>query len=347
MALPLGEVSMLEAASEAATPALRAAIGLCGRVAADLGARVTRIVPAGWEDDTPFLQAGKRTLRGHGAERASLLAALAAQSDVLVCDAAILDSAAPRRVRAVLSMDGSASGDAAQSEFTIEAQSGLLDIVGDPARAPLRLGGHQTAYAAGLAAYAGVAAALCQPALSEGPRHVRVSLLEIAVWLNWKSLAVVLRGSPPPKRPGFAAEWPVLPCADGHVAVVHRVQEWPTLLRVIDDPALHEERFQSIAGRRAHRAALNAILARFFATRTRTEIHALSLRHKLPFGPVLAPDEVCRDPQMLARGMFRPVAVTNGATAHGIAWLPRLPVLWNGEELLPADHADGVADAVT
>jgi crotonobetainyl-CoA:carnitine CoA-transferase CaiB-like acyl-CoA transferase len=241
---------------------------------------------------------------------------VAARADVLVSDAGLpARGIQAARVCAVLSMDGTPAGDIAQSEFTIEARAGLLDVVGDPDRSPLRLGGHQTAYAAGLAAFTGMMAALCQPALPEGPRHVRVSLLETAIWLNWKGLAVVQRTGKAPRRAGGLGEWPVLPCADGHVVAVHRVQEWARLQALVDDPVLREERFQTVAGRRAHRADLNAVLARFFAPMTRAEIHAMALLQKFPFGPVWTPEELRADAQMLARGVFA-------------GPLPRVPVIW-------------------
>ena len=323
MALPLSDLVLVESVGEAAPPALAAAIGMCGRVAADLGAAVTRLTYA---DDTPepFLHAGKRSLRAHGPEVRSLQAGLVEPAHVLVSDVQWPAALAPRQVHVTVSMDGLDSTVAPQSEFTIEARSGLLEIVGDPARAPLRLGGHQTAYAAGLAAFTAAAAALCQPPLPEGARHARVSLLETAIWLNWKSIAVAALTGNSPKRAGAKAEWPVLPCADGYVAVVHRAQEWSRLRQIVDTPEIRAERFQSVLGRREHRAELNIILARYFGPLTRADIHALSLQHKMPFGAVWTPDELRGDPQMTIRCMFRSVSGEGGERR-----LPRLPVLWN------------------
>jgi hypothetical protein len=327
MRLPLSGVSLVEAASPDAPPGLLAAIGLCGRVAADLGASVARVVCAeNTAAGQPFLDHGKRTLRASRKDGMALVASLVPQAGILVSDFAVHDSlAALPPVCAVLSMGGTAEGDRLSSEFTIEARAGLLDIVGEPDRSPLRLGGHQTAYSAGLAAFTGIVAALCQP-VSPQPRLVRVSLLETAIWLNWKGLAVAQRTGVSPKRAGSRAEWPVLPCKDGHVVVVHRMQEWERLKSLIGDPALQEERFQTVLGRRENRADLNAILARFFAGLSRAEIHALSLRHKMPFGPVWSPVELLSDPQMIARDVFRDVTFDDR-----IMHLPRLPALWRGE----------------
>jgi crotonobetainyl-CoA:carnitine CoA-transferase CaiB-like acyl-CoA transferase len=326
MALPFQGLSILEAASAASPPGLAAAIALCGRVAADLGACVLRWIPA--DDADPqaaaFLHAGKTGMRAAGGKADALLADLGDRVGAAILDSALHASLGPDRtprICVVVSMDG--TDDLRQSEFTVEARSGLLDIVGDPGREPLRLGGHQTAYGAGLAAFTALAAAVAAPETAE--RTVaHVSLLETAIWLNWKSLAVTERSGRPPRRPGAAAEWPVLACADGHVALVYRMQEWQRLLEAIPDPSLRDERFQSVAGRRANRVEINAILARNVARLTRMDLHALALRYKLPFGPIWRPQELLDDPQMRARDFFSHQA--GGAT-------PRLPVLWNGARL--------------
>jgi hypothetical protein len=327
MALSLSGLTIVEGCSPAAPPALAAAISLCGHVAGQLGATVLRWLPEGQEEDAAdpairFLHAGKRAMRGGQAEDPSLLAAMLGGADAAVLDLSLAERlAAGPGPRAVLSMDGTT--DPWQSEFTIEARSGLLDVVGDPLREPLRLGGHQTAYAAGLSAFTGLVGALCGRE-DRAAHEVRVSLLETAIWLNWKNLAVADRTGIAPRRRGGEAEWPVVPCADGHVALVYRFQEWPRMLQVVTDPAIREERFQSIEGRRIHRVALNAILARHFAPMTRAEVKALSLTWKLPFGPVWNTAEIRDDPQMRVRDVF--TAVEEGV-------VPRLPVLWSGERL--------------
>src|SRR3546814_17646150 len=57
------------------------------------------------------------------------------------------------------------SSDVCSSDLIdILAIEGLLDIIGDPTREPLKLGGHQCAYTAGLAAFTGLVAALARAA---------------------------------------------------------------------------------------------------------------------------------------------------------------------------------------
>jgi crotonobetainyl-CoA:carnitine CoA-transferase CaiB-like acyl-CoA transferase len=221
--------------------------------------------------------------------------------------------------------------DAPASEFTIEALSGLLDLVGDPEREPLRLGGHQTAYAAGLAAYLGMIGALARGDGKQARGPVRVSLLETAVWLNWKTLGTASRNGESPTRPGATAEWHVVACADGFAALVYRTPEWEAMLAVANDARLREERFQSAEGRRAHGRELNRILAEAFAGMTRVEIRNISLKKGLPLGPVWSPSELIGDAHMRARDFFSDVAIDGIA-----AKMPRLPVRWNGLSFVPA-----------
>jgi crotonobetainyl-CoA:carnitine CoA-transferase CaiB-like acyl-CoA transferase len=332
--LPLADTLILEAVDAAAPAALTQAAGMCGRVAADLGARVLRIDVAPEADRSPtdlFLHGGKERVPVQPATAAALIADVASRADAVICDPAIFaaQGEAWRALPIILAMARDAP--LAGSELTIEAQSGLLDLIGDPAREPLRLGGHQTAYAAGLAAYLGLVAGLTRRSAGLAAGPVRITLLDVAVWLNWKTLAMSARTGTAPSRSGAQGEWTIIACADGHFALVYRVPEWPLLVALAGDPRLEEPRFQTPSGRREHRPQLNAILSDAFATRTRAEIRKRALALKLPLGPVWTPEELLRDPHMTFRSFFAPVTVVERRLA-----MPRLPVMWNGRAFPPA-----------
>jgi crotonobetainyl-CoA:carnitine CoA-transferase CaiB-like acyl-CoA transferase len=334
MNLPLQDTRVVEAIGAQAPEALRLAAALAGRIAADLGAAVVRVEAAAEPPRGPLpltLGLGKRTLRCRNADIADLLADATAGADAVLVDGALYDSIGERLGRAlpvVVTMTADAVA-APESELTVAARSGMLDIVGDPALAPLCLGGHQTAYAGGLAAYLALVAGIVR---RSGDQHrqkpLRVSLVDVSVWLNWKTLGMVEVAGFSPMRAGMGADWVIVPCKDGYVATVFRFNEWPALKAATGDPRLEDERFATPAGRRANARALNAILAEIFAAMTRAEIKALSIRHKLPLGPVWTPAELLEDPHMRARGFFH--ATTSGD--GGSMQLPRLPVRWNGAQ---------------
>jgi crotonobetainyl-CoA:carnitine CoA-transferase CaiB-like acyl-CoA transferase len=245
---PLSGVTVVESFSPYCPLALRLAGALAGRIAADLGARVVlletpegdplRKMPpmtrAGDNAVFAFLAAGKQSV----SDRPTMARRLLGQADAVLADTerADLPAAAPTCV--LLSMlpqtDCLDRGAAwPQSEFTVMALGGLLDVVGDPAHPPLRLGGHQLAYAAGLAVYAGLVSGLMRRL---SPEVARVALMDGAVWLNWKSAASVACLGMLSTRTGRAAELPVLRCADGYVALVYQATDWAALCRLCDAP---------------------------------------------------------------------------------------------------------------
>lgn len=355
---PLSGLTLVELNSPGCPLALRLSAALAARIAADLGAEVIKLEPADGDPtralapligDTgaafAFLNAGKKSLRlprdDDGAR--DVARRLIARAELAVIDDAVPawlgDGAQSRRAMSVLSMTAPGLAPArAQSEFTVMALGGLLDIVGDPAREPLRLGGYQLAYSAGLAAYAGLVAALCQAKGSGACEIARANLLDVAVWLNWKTLVAADAQQTPPRRAGKDAEWRALRCADGWVALVHRDADWPALRELGGDPRLDDEKFQTGSGRRRNARALSAILEPAFLRLTRREIRDLALKKRIPLGAVWSPSELERDPQMLAREFFRRVPVQGGA-----ALIARLPVLWNGQAFAPGAIPSPVA----
>ncbi len=217
------------------------------------------------------------------------------------------------------------------SEFTVMALGGLLNVIGEPDREPLRLGGHQAAYAAGLAAFTGLVAGLC--GTSTETEIARVSMLEAVIWLNWKNLASAATTGTAPGRAGKFAEWQVLRCADGWVALVYQDGDWPLLARVIGDKRLDDPALADRAARQACAAAIGEIVQRRFAALTRAQIREIALQRRLPLGPVWSPEELARDPHTLARDFLASVRLPDGPTVP----MPRLPVLWNGQGFPPGD----------
>ncbi|KQP19265.1 hypothetical protein ASF45_24590 [Pseudorhodoferax sp. Leaf265] len=350
---PLQGRVVLEAVSPRSSWGVRLAAAFAGRIAADLGAQVICLQATG-EAAPPdtnaadqemsalhsFLCAGKKIATGVSVDATSTLAReTAGGANALLGDAWLRSAAAdalgqrlaadaPRAVVQVDMLPRQHAHEPAVSEFTVEAESGLLDLVGDAGREPLRLAGHQVAYSAGLAAYTGMVAAFCRR--GHPVPVVRVSLLEAALWLNWKNLATVLIGQTAATRSGQAMSWPVVRCADGWVAVVYQPHEWETLRDTLGDPRLQHPRFDTPAGRASHGSELAALFDASLATLTRKEVNALAARHRLPLGVVQSAGELADDPHYRMRRFVGSVASDAGSVS-----LPRLPVLWNGELFAP------------
>lgn len=334
---PLAGLTVVEAMSSDADLALRLSAAMAGRIAADLGARVVilernggnplrRLAPftaAGESAVFAFLGAGKHSVL----DQPRIAARILRDADAVIADAARTDlpDAVPARV--LLSMLAQ-EGAPPMSEFTVMALGGLLDIVGDAAGPPMRLGGHQLAYAGGLAAYAGLAAALLQ---RPGPETARICLLDVAVWINWKSVASAACLDTIMTRTGRGAEWPILRCADGYVALVYQTKDWPALRRLCADPRLDGDRFATTEARHQNRLELADIVEAALTHLTRQQLQERAMEMRLPLGPVWEIGELRCDAQMLARAFLsEPLGI------------PRLPVLWNGVAF-PVGHAPTAA----
>lgn len=206
--------------------------------------------------------------------------------------------------------------DPAMSELGLMALSGILDATPSNEGEPHRLGGHQPAYAAGLAAFTAAAAGL------RTSRHdfVDISLFDVACWLNWKAAAtVVLFGREAATRDkAQRGGWHTMRAKDGHIALVYMNKDWPALCDLIGDEGLQDARFASQKLRGENMVALNAIMAPWFAARTRAEITNAAQAQRIPIGPVLTLQELLSDRQHSARKFL----MQNGE--------PRTPLMWDG-----------------
>lgn len=352
MTPPLAGLRIVERTGLNSPPGERLAVMLAGRMAADLGATVLKIELPGGDPlragegaaSFAFLNAGKQSHVVSEGDAGRVMHLLEG-ADALIADSITAASAGapgatlpPDRPTAIVSVSllgPDAPPEAPASEFTVMALGGMLDIVGDPAREPLRLGGHQLAYSAGLSALTGLAAALCLPARQAYgvriPETVHVSLLETAIWLNWKSLASAAAGEPVPHRSGQSGDWPVLRCADGWVALVYQDADWPGLRKLAgDDPRLADPALATAAGRRGRTGEIGRVVEEYLLKLTRQEIHDRALAARLPLGPVSSVSELIDDPHFVAREFFQTVQSDKGGAT---LLMPRLPLLWDGEAL--------------
>jgi len=363
--LPLARFTIVEVNDVNVPLCLRLATSLAAKIAADLGAHVLKIEPPGGDPvrrAPPLLpQGGSALFQFLNTSKHSLvldlageagraaLARLVDKSDVVLFEepaqvAAMLrtGTATPVEIAAFpLEMD------AAQrpvSELAIQALGGLMHMVGEPARKPLKLGGHQASYAAGLTAFTGLMAALAARDAGRAAPSVRVSLAEVMQWVNWKAASGAAALGTSPGREGKNSEFQVLPCRDGHVAVVYTVTQWPATRTLVGDPRLDDPKFSTRAGRRQNIAELYSALAPWFADKTREEIQETAQAKGVPFGPIFSPAELLQTEQYVARGFLADMA----HPMEGRLRLPQLPVQWNGcsfaprpAPTLPPPHSSG------
>jgi len=290
------------------------AIAMAAKLAAAFGATVVRPVPPGGD---PMAALPPLLPDGSSAVARFLLAGRAEGPADGRFDAAVGGFGAATAADAALRVRVSVFGpgdDPPMTELGLMALSGMLSAMEWGGRAPCRLGGHQPAYAAGLAAFTALAAGL-----RAGMRDVAdVSMFDTACWLNWKATATVaLKGADAARAEAARPrDWRTARARDGHVALVYMAKDWAALRDLVGDPRLHEPCFATQASRVENMAALDAILDPWFAAHTRAEITAAAQARRVPVGPVLTPAELLTDRQHAARGFLGP----DGA--------PRLPLRW-------------------
>lgn len=314
--LPLAGKTVLEYAGGSASRGIVQSIAMAGRLAQDFGAEV--IVIREQEDlldrhEIAFLDRGKSHLPASwqrwGDRR---IDAVLVDADM----AGIVRSADIRVIFHAMQKGGAAPA----SEFTAMAKGGLLDVVGEPDREPLRLGGHQLAYSTGLTGYTALIAGFCH----DEPVSIDVGMLETAVWLNWKAAAATRLTGEAPHRQGEKSEWRTIRCADGYVAIVYENADWANIVELADDDFLRNPEFKDRAGRVRASQAIAGALEAAFLKRTRAELRDISLEKRLPFGPVWAVNELRNDRHLASRKFM-----SDGPAGT----VMRPPILWNGESL--------------
>ena len=348
--LPLAPYTVVEVPAPGAPALHRLALGLAGKIAGDLGARVIKLVPrAGdplhaipvlpWEAGAAPAAAGRyldtsKTVVAldldDPADRAEA-DRLVAGADAVLTDGPYANEEIWRDRVAVLVQalpPGSPLAGAPLSEICLLALSGMPDIVGDPARAPLMLGGHQAAYAAGLAAFSALATGLAGLAAHGTGECYDVDVRDVLAWVNWKAVfATAFRGGSPVSREGRQAEWQVVRCKDGWIAVVFNEKDWPALARLVGHPDLLDPALTNVAGRAARRADYMPHIERWCAERTRDEAYRAAQAVKVPFGPVVDPAEMPADPQLSARSAL--ARLDDGTV------MPQVPGRWSGHGFAP------------
>ena len=190
-----------------------------------------------------------------------------------------------------------------QSEATLFAASGLADLCGDSDDAPLVPKAHYGSHTIGYAVYCALCALIAAEVRFGRHDCVRVDGLAVLGWINWKAGAAGLMGRDI-SREGKLAEWPVIECADGHVAFLFTERDWPEIVRMIDDPALDDPRFASFAGRAKHRRIYMNIIAAWCKTRDKATLQAAFDAHSIPSTGVATIFEILNDPVLAHRGTF-------------------------------------------
>ena len=236
------------------------------------------------------------------------------------------------------------------TELTVEALGGVMAVVGDPDRPPVKLGGEQASYLAGL--NAAVATLLALEARDHSGRGqvvdtaIQESLLTVLgnIPIMYSHLATVARriGS----RHHRTHPTAIFPCQDGYVGIAAQTpQQWEALCLLVDRPELLVDPRFTTGVQRAERAdELDAVLFPWFLARTRHEVMQACQARRIPVGLSCTIPELLDDPQYAASGFFRDIDHPSTGTARypgGAFQLPQTPCM-SGRAPLLGEHNDVV-----
>jgi crotonobetainyl-CoA:carnitine CoA-transferase CaiB-like acyl-CoA transferase len=339
--LPLVGIRVLELAQGVPGP-------FCGKLLAEFGAQVLKVEPptgdiarhqGPFAHDHPepegslsflYLNTAKRSITLHLGCRAGMriFERLVGHADVVIGDqTAVVPGSIPNFPRLIYTsirpfgLNGP-QADWPCTELTVQALGGAMAIVGDPDRAPVKLGSEQASYLAGL--NAAVATLLALEAREPADRgqvidiSMQESLLTILgnIPILYSHLATVARriGS----RHHRTHPTAIFPCADGYVGMAAQTpQQWEALCLLVDQPELLVEPRYTTGVQRAERAdELDAMLLPWFLTRTRQEVVLACQARRIPVGPSCTIPELLDDPQYAANGFFRDIDHPSTGTAR-------------------------------
>ncbi|HEY1146184.1 MAG TPA: CaiB/BaiF CoA-transferase family protein, partial [Allosphingosinicella sp.] len=194
-------------------------------------------------------------------------------------------------------------------DFMIQGMGGIMDLTGDPAGEPQKIGVAFADIFTGVYASTAILAALRGRDATGQGAHVDMALLDVQVAVLANQAMNYLVSGKSPTRLGNAhpniAPYQTFAVADGHVIIaVGNDGQYRKLCALLGLPALGEDpRFASNSERVRNRQALTAALAPAISLRERDELlNALAAAH-VPAGPINKVSDVFANPQVVARGM--------------------------------------------
>ncbi len=192
------------------------------------------------------------------------------------------------------------------TEFTVQAESGVIANHGRPEEVPYQTGGRLIEWCAGATAAVGLAGALVgQRGVG---RHVDVSVQAVAAHTGVAFVDVrdQVEGSSVAQRPPRIIDAPSIePTADGFVGfAAHSPAQIRAFLTLVEREDLLGSDWEQLAYRLAHLDAWNEIVRGWTRTQRTCSVVAAAARLRIPVAPVMGPEELLTHPQVAARELI-------------------------------------------
>lgn len=189
-------------------------------------------------------------------------------------------------------------------DSTMQAYGGLMSVIGEPDRLPLRVGNVVSDMIAGTNAFSGALLALLRRASTGKGSRVDVSLLDSIVAFQAPPLTEFLITGEPPRRSGnehpLIAPSGVAQAADSSFVFTVLGHQWKSFCDAMELETLHSDpRFLDAHERLQNRKELTALLAPEFAKRTVEDWIERFRTANILCAPIQDYPTLIRDPQVL------------------------------------------------
>ena len=221
-----------------------------------------------------------------------------------------VSAAHPRLVYCSISGFGDSGPDATRPgyDLIVQGEAGLMDVTGEAAGPPTRVGTSIADLASGLMAAQGILLALYARRTTGRGQHVRVAMLDaVASLLTYNTGIYFASGASPTRRGNdhpSVAPYQTLRAKDGWMNLgVANDSLWKRYCDAVDRPDLRDDpRFATAPARVEHRETLIPIIEALTAARTVREWMDLLGAAGVPCGRIRNVAEVCTNPQLVERG---------------------------------------------
>ncbi len=196
-----------------------------------------------------------------------------------------------------------------------QAESGVMDLTGEPERPPVKLGTSLADIVTGLYALQGILLALLARHKTGKGQFIDVSLLDSMVSTLTYQAQIYLTTARSPQRLGTRhpsiVPYESFQAKDGFLNIgVTNQKQWTNFCRILGFPELATDpRFERMEARLAHYDELRPIIDRALTPLSRAEVIRRMTEAGIPVGPINTVGEILEDPQIHAREMV--VALTH------------------------------------
>lgn len=191
-------------------------------------------------------------------------------------------------------------------DFIIQGMSGFMDLTGEPAGEPQKIGVALADIITGLYGVIAIEAALAQRERTGRGQHIDMSLLDSMTGVLANQAMNYLASGIAPRRLGNAhpniVPYQVFSASDGDLIIAcGNDGQFASLCAILELPIKDDARFATNADRVSHRDTLITLIAEKTRTRGRAELLEACERAGVPAGPINSVADIFSDPQIKHR----------------------------------------------